>query len=153
MSFLIRTLFVVGLIYLLSPLRAELPDWIVNPSPEAARDVTPVLAQSAAEAVVSTCKHHEATCADLAHKATGKAAALVASNDAQAAFEALVKQAAALPSPVNKAEAAPSLPALIEKTAPVKPKATSATASPEPHAAAPNGLNLSTIPLPPRRKI
>ena len=40
MGFLIRALFVVGVIYVLSPLRAELPDWLTHPSPEAAREVT-----------------------------------------------------------------------------------------------------------------
>jgi hypothetical protein len=157
MSFLIRTLFVVGLIYLLSPLRAELPDWLINPSPEAARDVTPVLAQSAAEAVVSTCKNHEAACANVAKHVAG---AVVANNDAQSAFEALVKQAAAMPSPApspaNDNVLTPNVPALIEKTAPIKPK----TATTEPkavtadaNAQTPHALNLSTIPLPPRRKI
>lgn len=162
MSFLFRTLFVVGLIYLLSPLRADLPDWLVNPSPEAARDVTPVLAQSAANAVISTCKTNEAACAEIAGqalshvtqsqgtKSSAHGGAQVASNDAQAAFEALVKQAATLPSPVNEAAAAPTIPALIEKPQAPKPKVPSqATAT----ADAPNALNLTTIPLPPRRKI
>ena len=160
MSFLFRTLFVVGLIYLLSPLRADLPDWLVSPSPEAAREVTPVLAQSAADAVISTCKTHEAACAEIAGQAVARAAqaaapksashtqAQVATTDAQAAFEALVKQAAAMPAPTAD-EATPSIPALIEKPQAQKPKPAPATAT----ADAPNALNLTTIPLPPRRKI
>lgn len=154
-------LFVVGLIYMLSPLRADLPDWLVNTSPDAAHEVTPVLAQSAADAVISTCKTHEAACAELAGQAVsqiakaasgkpaGQSHTQVATTDAQAAFEALVKQAAALPSPAPEPATAPAPSAAIEKPQAAKPKPAPQTTT----ADAPNMLNLTTIPLPPRRKI
>lgn len=150
MSFLFRALFVVGLIYLLSPLRADLPDWLVNPSPEAARDVMPVLAESAADAVASTCQTNQAACASaavaIANKAAGQMATGAPGHDAQAAFEALVRQAANMPSPAPDTMAAPSIPTLIEKPAATKPKPVIGTETS-------SLLNLTTIPLPPRRKI
>ena len=147
MSFLFRTLFVVGLIYMLSPLRAELPDWLISPSPDATGAVTPVLVQNAADAVISTCKNHEAQCANLAKHVAG---AVVANNDAQSAFEALVKQAAAMPMPQPEQAAAPTLNALIEKST---PPAAPAPAKPKSVAEAQSPLQLTTIPLPPRRKL
>lgn len=143
MGFLLRAFFVVGVIYVLSPLRAELPDWLTSPSPEAAREVTPVLAEAATQAIVSTCKAHEAQCGTVAKHVAG---AVVANNDAQAAFEALVKQAASMPMPQTEAEAPPpaSISALIEKQSPAKPNAMAGAQAP---------LGLTTIPLPPRRKI
>ena len=141
MSFLLRALFVVGVIYVLSPLRAELPDWLSHPTPEAARAVTPVLAEAATNAVISTCKTHEAQCANAAKHVAG---AVVANNDAQAAFEALVKQAASMPMPTPETAPAPSIPTLIEKQ-PVQKQNTVAEAQ--------MPMGLAIIPLPPRRKI
>lgn len=143
MSFLIRALFVVGVIYVLSPLRAELPDWLTHPSPEAAREMTPVLADAATHAIVSTCKAHEAQCADAAKHVAG---AVVANNDAQAAFEALVKQAATMPMPSPEPQNPPpaSISALIEKPPVQKPNSVAEAQGP---------LGLAIIPLPPRRKI
>lgn len=143
MGFLLRAFFVVGVIYVLSPLRTELPDWLIDPVPEAAREVKPVLAEAAKDALVATCKAHEAGCANAAKHIAG---AVVANNDAQAAFEALVKQAAAMPMPQAETQTPPpaSITALIEKQPAHKP-------SPALGAEAPLGLTI--IPLPPRRKI
>lgn len=143
MSFLLRALFVVGVIYVLSPLRAELPDWLSHPTPEAARAVTPVLADAATNAVTATCKAHEAACASAARHVAG---AVVADNDAQAAFEALVRLAASMPMPQPEAAPAPAptIPALIEKQPAQKPRTMVETQAP---------LGLTIIPLPPRRKI
>lgn len=208
MGFLLRTLFVVGLIYMLSPLRADLPEWLINPTPESARDVTPVLAQTTADMVQSTCKTHAAACAHVAGVVAGAVADTitppaasdnspasadssasvtpnasanpnahatpngnanaaragttaarpqVASNDPQAAFEALVRQAAAAPtqpvaaSPVAQTGAPVPTPPVA--SAPANLPKLPAPSLQRGGALAQGGLPLQTIPLPPRRKI
>jgi hypothetical protein len=141
MGFLLRALFVVGVIYVLSPLRADLPDWLTAPAPDAASEVTPVLADVATRAIAETCKADPAACASVAGQTVG---ALLPKDDAQAAFEALVNDIAAMPNPTLPPEPAPAETGMA-KAAPADPKPPSATP------AAP--LGLTTIPLPPRRKI
>ena len=141
MGFLLRALFVVGVIYVLSPLRAELPDWLTAPSPDAASEVTPVLADVTARAIAETCKADPAACASVAGQAAG---ALLPEHNAQAAFEALVNSIAAMPNPTLPQEPAPAETGV----------ANAAPAAPKTPAAAPVApLVLTTIPLPPRRKI
>jgi hypothetical protein len=82
MGFLFRALFVIGILYLVSPMRAPLPAWLATPSSTAIElaaapaSVVPA-AKSSAPAAVATiasigqtvatvCKGHENACADAA---------------------------------------------------------------------------------------
>jgi len=109
MGFIIRALFVIGVLYLISPMRAALPDWLAKPSAhgvELATAVAPTLAAATAKTVtqapsavetigraaIAACKGHEKACLDAAASAlkptdgSDPLAALLneASNDAAA---------------------------------------------------------------------
>lgn len=141
MGFLLRALFVVGVIYVLSPLRAELPDWLTAPAPDAASAVTPVLADVTTRAIAETCTADPAACATVAGHAAG---VLLPKHDPQAAFEALVNTIAAMPNPTLSPEPAPAETGMAKATPPEPKNPVAAPAAP---------LGLTIIPLPPRRKI
>ena len=86
MGFIIRALFVIGVLYLISPMRAALPDWLAKPSShgvEFASTVAPTLAVATAKTVaqapsavetmgraaIAACKGHEKACLDAAASA------------------------------------------------------------------------------------
>lgn len=86
MGFIIRALFVIGVLYLISPMRAALPDWLAVPSShgvELATAVAPTLAAATAKTVtqapsavetigraaIAACKGHEKACLDAAASA------------------------------------------------------------------------------------
>jgi hypothetical protein len=82
MGFVIRALFVVGVLYLISPLRAPLPDWLAKPSAGpvqvavragAATSVQPTPVATSVEALgnvaLAACKGREKTCLDAAASA------------------------------------------------------------------------------------
>ena len=136
MGFVIRALFVVGVLYLISPLRAPLPDWLAKPSAAsaqvAARTVTPTLVPSTpltasvetlGNAALAACKGHEKACLDSASSALKLATAKAPepkSTDTGDAIAALLKD--------NATPERPRSLALAEPT-----------------------LDLASIPLPPRR--
>ena len=89
MGFVIRALFVIGVLYLISPLRASLPDWLAKPSaaslqlaatptvmPTAPINAAPAHASPLASGIetlshvaVAACKGHEKACFDAATSA------------------------------------------------------------------------------------
>jgi hypothetical protein len=86
MGFIIRALFVISVLYLISPMRAALPDWLARPSAhgiELAAAAAPALAAATAKTVsqsnstietigraaVAACKGHEKACLDAAASA------------------------------------------------------------------------------------
>ncbi len=84
MGFVIRALFVIGVLYLLSPLRASLPDWLAKPSAGPVQlAVVPALANTYAstaapisagvetlgKAALAACKGHEKACMEAAASA------------------------------------------------------------------------------------
>jgi hypothetical protein len=137
MGFVIRALFVVGVLYLISPLRAPLPDWLAKPSAAsaqvAARTVTPTLVPSTpltasvetlGNASLAACKGHEKACLDAA-------ASALKPTDGSDPLAALLNEAsndAAVPSksrPVTLADAVPDIPAI-----PLPPRRETAPALP-----------------------
>jgi len=79
MGFVIRALFVIGVLYLISPLRAALPDWLAKPSAGTAqRAALPALAsavgsaplsasvETLGKAAIAACKGREKACIDAA---------------------------------------------------------------------------------------
>jgi hypothetical protein len=133
MGFVIRSLFVIGVLYLLSPMRAALPEWLAHPTAgRSGQAIAPALASLATKrgvpvgvsvetlgkAAIAACKGHEKACLDAA-------STTIKGGSAGDAIEALLKQSDGL------------LPA----TDKVKPVAMLDTAS-DPMA----------IPLPPRRE-
>ena len=125
MGFVIRALFVIGVLYLISPLRAALPDWLAKPSAGTVQLATlPALATSVAsaplaasvenlgKAALAACKGHEKACMDAA-------ASALKTNDAKSsdtgdAIAALLKEAPLPEKPhsVAVADAAPESPVI-----------------------------------------
>jgi hypothetical protein len=84
MGFIIRALFVISVLYLISPMRAALPDWLARPSAHGIElAAAPALATATAKTVsqsnstietigraaVAACKGHEKACLDAAASA------------------------------------------------------------------------------------
>jgi len=141
MGFIIRALFVIGVLYLISPMRSALPDWLAKPSAhgvELATAVAPTLAAATAKTVtqapsavetigraaIAACKGHEKACLDAA-------ASALKPTDGSDPLAALLNEAsndAAVPSksrPVTLADAVPDIPAI-----PLPPRRETAPALP-----------------------
>jgi len=82
MGFILRALFVIGVLYLISPMRAALPDWLAKPSARGtelaaasalavAKTVTPSpsTVETIGRAAIAACKGHEKACLDAAASA------------------------------------------------------------------------------------
>ena len=102
MGFVIRALFVIGVLYLISPLRAALPEWLAKPSAGTVqRAALPALASAVGAAPVSAsvenlgkaalaaCKGHEKACIEAAASALKSTDAK--SGDSGDAIAALLK--------------------------------------------------------------
>jgi hypothetical protein len=103
MGFIIRALFVIGVLYLISPMRAALPDWLAKPSAHGVEMATaaPTLAVATAKAIsqststvetlgraaIAACKGHEKACLDAA-------ASALKSNDGADPLAALLNETA-----------------------------------------------------------
>jgi hypothetical protein len=137
MGFLFRALFVIGILYLVSPMRAPLPQWLATPSATAvalasAPSAKPVAASTVTAAVTlgqtvaSVCKGHEKACADAAASSL-KAAG---SDDPLAA---LMKDALGdLPAPAAKAQPVALADAVEAPVIPLPPRRDGNTSAPAP---------------------
>ena len=128
MGFVIRALFVIGVLYLISPLRAALPDWLAKSSAGTVQlAALPALATAATsaplaasvenlgKAALAACKGHEKACMEAAAgalKANDPKSSNPKSSDAGDAIAALLKETPVPEKPRNVAvaDAAPENP-------------------------------------------
>ena len=125
MGFVIRALFVIGVLYLISPLRAALPDWLAKPSAGTVQLATlPALATAIVSAPLAAsvenigkvslaaCKGHEKACMEAA--ASALKTNEPKSSDSGDAIAALLKETPVPEKPhsVAVADAAPESPVI-----------------------------------------
>jgi hypothetical protein len=140
MGFVIRALFVIGVLYLISPLRAALPDWLAKPSAGTVQlAALPTLAtavgsaplsasvENLGKAALAVCKGHEKACMEAASSALKTNEPK--SSDTGDAIAALLKETAVPEKPrsVAIADAAPESPVI-----PLPPRRDIAPVAPAP---------------------